>query len=80
MGLFYVFGAMAMRISLIAFGQSLVLRIAETIAETPQPTVPVSHVPPQQDLIWTNFMILLVVLAVVVIIIGVWLNRERENQ
>ena len=71
---------MAIRIDLSPFFQAAIRRIADTVTETPQPTGPVSQVPTQQDLISTNFMILLVVLAVIIIIIGVWLNRDRERE
>ena len=48
--------------------------------DTPRPTRTPPPIPPQQDLTQTNLMILFVILAVVVIIVGVWINRYGEDK
>jgi len=48
--------------------------------DTPRPTKAPPPIPPQQDLTQTNLMILFVILSVVVIIVGVWINRYGEDE
>jgi hypothetical protein len=48
--------------------------------DTPRPTKAPPVIPPQQDLTQTNLMILFVILSVVVIIVGVWINRYGEDE
>jgi len=50
----------------------------EKPTRTPKPTATPPTIPPPQNFSQTNLMILFVVLAVIVVIIGVWLNRERR--
>jgi hypothetical protein len=47
---------------------------------TPRPTKAPPVIPPEQDLTQTNLMILFVILSVVVIIVGVWINRYGEDE
>jgi len=46
--------------------------------KTPRPTKTPLAIPPSQNVSQTNLMILFVALAVVVVLIGVWINRERK--
>lgn len=48
--------------------------------DTPRPTKAPPPIPPQQDLTQTNLMIFFVILSVVVIIVGVWINRYGEDE
>ena len=45
---------------------------------TPKPTITPPAIPPPQDDSQTNLMILFGVLTVIIIIIGVWINRGRR--
>ena len=45
---------------------------------TPRPTITPPAIPPPQDVSQTNLMIVFVILAVVIVVIGIWINRERN--
>lgn len=47
--------------------------------KTPKPTMTPPTIPPSQNVSQTNFMILFVVLAAIVVVVGVWINRERKS-
>lgn len=46
---------------------------------TPRPTITPPAIPPPQNEAQSNIMILFMALAVLVVIIGLWLNRERKR-
>jgi len=48
--------------------------------KTPKPTMTPPAIPPSQNVSQTNFMILFVVLAAIVVVVGVWINRERQSK
>ena len=46
---------------------------------TPRPTITPPVIPPPQSASQTNLMIIFVILAVLIVIVGVWINRERMS-
>ena len=46
---------------------------------TPRPTITPPAIPPPQDVSQTNLMIVFVILAVVIVVVGIWINRERKE-
>jgi len=57
----------------------IVQNLADKPTRTPKPSPTPPTIPPSQNIGQTNLMILFVILAVIVVLIGVWLNREKNT-
>ena len=44
--------------------------------QTPNPTPTILNIPPSADPSWVQLMIIVVLITVIIVIIGVWINRK----
>jgi len=56
-----------------------IAKVQSEPTKTPRPTITPPTIPPPQNEAQTNMMILFMALAVMVVILGLWLNRERKR-